>query len=217
MIHPVMESVLRSGVDIEAALWAQTLDNRHLRGAAMAHVASRFVRKDPEAALEWATSVADRPDGSGVVARVGADFARRDVQAALAWVNELPTGSSQNAGMHVAMREWTRSDPTAASEYLAEMPDSPAKDSAISGFSRRLAWEDPQSAITWAQTISSEDQRTETLIAAGRAWSQKQPTQSCPLGRRLGATRRGAGSDPQPRRSAITTAVTNIPTAISPR
>ena len=73
-------------------------------------------------------------------------------------------------------REWTGSDPAAASQYLTEMPQSPAKDSAISGFSRRLAWEDPQSAITWAQTISSEGQRTQTLIAAGRAWNQREPT-----------------------------------------
>ncbi len=176
MIHPVVETVLRNGSPADAAQWAQALEDQHLRQAAMGHVASRFVSKDPEAALEWATSVADQPEGSGVIARVGANFARRDAQAALGWLNELPAGKSQDVGMHVAMREWTGSDPKAASEYLAEMPESPAKNSAISGFSRRLAWEDPESAIRWAETISSEEQRTETLIAAGRAWSKKEPS-----------------------------------------
>ena len=28
----------------------------------------------------------------------------------------------------------------------------------------------------WAETISSEEQRTQTLLAAGRAWNQREPT-----------------------------------------
>jgi hypothetical protein len=53
------------------------------------------------------------------------------------------------------------------------MAASDAKDAAVSGFSRRLAWENPQAAMSWAESIGSDDQRTESIISVGRAWSKR--------------------------------------------
>ena len=53
------------------------------------------------------------------------------------------------------------------------MPDSPARNAAITGFSSRLAWEDPTAALVWAETITSEGQRHESILHIGRAWARK--------------------------------------------
>jgi len=172
MISTVAESVLRTGEPAEAAQWADSLPEGHVRSLAMRRVADRYVDEDPEAAAAWASQY---PDNAGVIAEVSENWASREPQAALEWLTTLPEGKGQHAGMHQAVREWTDEDPAAASEYLTTMPTSPAKDAAIMGFTRRLAYEDPAAAIAWAETVSTNEGRTAALATIGRNWARKDP------------------------------------------
>ena len=173
MMHMVVEARLRDASPEEAAAWASSLEDEHLRGQAIDRVADRFARGDLEAAKTWASGLGDDAGGAAAVAQVGAHLARRDPQAAVAWLGELPAGDGQNRGMHRAMGEWTGRDPGAASRHLVEMPASDAKDAAISGFSRRIAWDDPEAAVAWAATIGSEEHRHGALVGAGRTWVRR--------------------------------------------
>lgn len=172
MIHTIAESVLRTDKPAQAAQWADSLSEGHVRNIAMRRVADRYAADDPQAAAEWA---AQYPDNAGVIAEVGENWANSDPQAALEWLTTLPEGKGQHAGMHQAVREWTDEDPAAASEYLATMPASQAKDAAIMGFTNRLAYEDPESAIAWAETVSTNEGRTAALATVGRNWARQDP------------------------------------------
>ena len=172
MIHTIAESVLRTDKPAQAAHWADSLAEGHVRNLALRRVADRYVDEDLQAAAEWATQY---PDNAGVIAEVGENWAHRDPQAALEWLTTLPEGKGQDAGMHQALREWTDEDPVAASEYLATMPASPAKDAAIMGFANRLAYEDPAAAIAWAETIATSEGRNTALAVVGRNWASKDP------------------------------------------
>ena len=88
----------------------------------------------------------------------------------------MPEGNAQHSGTSAALHQWAEKDPTAASNYLAEMPESDMRNAAIAGFSNRLVWENPQAAMTWASSISGNDQfRNEVMARVGRSWQRKDP------------------------------------------
>ena len=111
-----------------------------------------------------------------VVDPVTRNWASRDPQAALEWVSTLAEGDARHSGTSAALHQWAGKDPTAASNYLAEMPDSQMRNAAIAGFSNRLVWENPQAAMTWASSISGNEQfRNEVMTRVGQSWQRKDP------------------------------------------
>ena len=169
-METVASEQLRKGGHLSAALWAEQLPDGAVKGAAMDRVASVYVSRDPQAAAAWAQQFATADYASRVIEEVGDEWAERDPVASVNWLESLADGKGKSEGMYSALGEWVRRDPEAASQYLVDMPASEMKDSAVSGFVRRLAWDDPQSAVAWADTISQENVRVETLKRAGQAW-----------------------------------------------
>ena len=91
-------------------------------------------------------------------------------------MSTLPEGNAQHSGTAAALSQWAGKDPTAASDYLAGMSDSPMRNAAISGFSNRLVWENPQAAMTWASSISGNEQlRNDVMARVGKSWQRKDP------------------------------------------
>lgn len=171
--HAPISAMIRTSSPIEAAQWANSLQEGPVRDQAMGRVADNFARKDPKAAAEWAEGLSDQPESAGVFSAVGRNWASRDPEAAMDWLGGLPEGGGQNAGMRGALSSWAGRDPAEASKYLVEMPVSESRDAAIRGFTERLAWEDPQAAITWAESISSEEVRHAAMTRAGQAWARQ--------------------------------------------
>ena len=49
------------------------------------------------------------------------------------------------------------------------------RNAAISGFSNRLVWENPQAAMTWANSITSDEMRNDVVTRVGKSWARKDP------------------------------------------
>ena len=49
------------------------------------------------------------------------------------------------------------------------------RNTAISGCSDRLVWENPQAAMTWANSITSDQMRNDALTRVGKSWARKDP------------------------------------------
>ncbi len=58
---------------------------------------------------------------------------------------------------------WMRQDPVALSEWLGSLVPSASRDSGISRFVPMLAIPDTERAVQWAESISDDEQRRETL------------------------------------------------------
>ena len=176
LMNAPISAMIQTNSPLEAAQWAAQLDEGVIRNQAMSRTADNYAKKDFEAAKEWAESFGSDNGVERVIDPVTRNWASRDPQAALEWVSTLPEGNAQHSGTSAALHQWAGKDPTAASNYLAEMPDSQMRNAAISGFSNRLVWENPQAAMTWASSISGNEQfRNEVMARVGQSWQRKDP------------------------------------------
>lgn len=176
LMHAPISAMIQTNSPSEAAQWATQLDEGEIRNQAMSRTADNYAKKDFEAAKEWAESFGSDNGVERVIDPVTRNWASKDPEAALEWVSTLPEGNAQHSGTSAALHQWAEKDPTAASNYLAEMPESDMRNAAIAGFSNRLVWENPQAAMTWASSISGNDQfRNEVMARVGRSWQRKDP------------------------------------------
>ena len=176
LMHAPISAMIQTNSPSEAAQWAAQLDEGEIRNQAMSRTADNYAKKDFEAAKEWAESFGSDNGVERVIDPVTRNWASKDPEAALEWVSTLPEGNAQHSGTSAALHQWAEKDPTAASNYLAEMPESDMRNAAIAGFSNRLVWENPQAAMTWASSISGNDQfRNEVMARVGRSWQRKDP------------------------------------------
>jgi hypothetical protein len=176
LMHAPISAMIQSSEPLDAAQWASQLEEGPIRNTAMSRTADNYAKKDFEAAKEWAESIGSNDGVERVIDPVTRNWASRDPESALEWVSTLPEGNAQHSGTAAALSQWAGKDPTAASDYLAEMSDSPMRNAAISGFSNRLVWENPQAAMTWASTISGNEQlRNDVMSRVGKSWQRKDP------------------------------------------
>ena len=176
LMHAPISAMIQSREPLDAAHWASQLEDGPIRNMAMSRTADNYAKKDFEAAKEWAESMGSNNGVERVIDPVTRNWASRDPESALKWVSTLPEGDAQHSGTAAALSQWAGKDPTAASDYLAEMSDSPMRNAAISGFSNRLVWENPQAAMTWASSISGNEQlRNDVMSRVGKSWQRKDP------------------------------------------
>ena len=176
LMHAPISAMIQSSEPLDAAQWASQLEQGPIRNTAMSRTADNYAKKDFEAAKEWAESIGSSEGVERVIDPVTRNWASRDPESALEWVSTLPEGDAQHSGTAAALSQWAGKDPTAASDYLAEMSDSPMRNAAISGFSNRLVWENPQAAMTWASSISGNEQlRNDVMSRVGKSWQRKDP------------------------------------------
>jgi hypothetical protein len=164
----IASEMLEQGVETAAA-WVSNIGDDDLQGGAMNRIAESYASEDLEGAVAWVGKHAGNESANRAVSEVAERWAESDPQAVIDWAGNLP--ETAQAGVYKeALDEWTEKDPLAASEYLSQMPDSAAKNSAIDGFARELAGDDGEAAVTWAQTITDANLRTETLSQVARDW-----------------------------------------------
>ncbi|MEM8956021.1 MAG: hypothetical protein AAGD22_17835 [Verrucomicrobiota bacterium] len=176
LIGIVTNNVLRSQSPTEAAAWAETLPEGAIQSEAMGRIAGSLAREDPAAAAEWATEFVYQEKGGRIVYGIANQWAREDSAAAANWLQSLgDEAPGRNGAFYNTFERWAGNDPVAASQFLTDMPTSEERDAAISGLVSRHRWEDPVSAIVWADSISSEKQRLETITRAGQAWTRLDP------------------------------------------
>lgn len=160
---------------VEAAKWAESLEDSRLKGDAMREVAENWAATDLQSAANWARSQAGKPGGAQAVREVVQAMARENPMDALSWVNSLPVGEAKTEGTSAIARQWAREDPTAASAWMNQLPKTPESDPVVSSFARTIAQDDPEIAIDWALTISDDNMKNSTLGQIGRDWVQSDP------------------------------------------
>ena len=176
LMNAPISAMIQSREPLDAAQWASQLEAGPIRDQAMSRTADNCAKKDFEAAKEWAESMGSNDGVERIIDPVTRNWASKDPESALEWVSTLPEGNAQHSGTAAALSQWAGKDPTAASDYLAGMSDSPMRNAAISGFSNRLVWENPQAAMTWASSISGNEQlRNDVMARVGKSWQRKDP------------------------------------------
>ncbi len=161
---------MKEGAEV-AASWALGLGDAGVKSQALTQVGQQYARQNLDAALTWATTVANIPEAHEAVGEIADTYAEKDPTKAYAWAQNLDV-SAQKEAMGEVFSEWAQKDPQAAAQELMRMQASAPKNEAIESFSERLARESPQDAMTWATTITDEQQRQETQLEVAREWAR---------------------------------------------
>ncbi|MEN8724979.1 MAG: hypothetical protein ABF325_05360, partial [Lentimonas sp.] len=104
------------------------------------------------------------------------EWAENDPAAAAAWLSGLDTEDPAVArAASDVIREWTRYDLTASAEWLNSLPVSADIDRAVASYTMRAAQEDPRTAMSWAESISSDWARYRMMKSVAETWKSEDP------------------------------------------
>jgi len=134
-------------------------------------VANKWVSENPDAAMEWVTGL---PEGGGreyaLKATIKA-WANVDLASASHWAEQLAEGAERNSMMVEMASIWARTeDSKTVAAWLESLPDAPSRDSALAGVAESKQHSDPHEALRWAEAISDEKLKRETIVRITVNW-----------------------------------------------
>lgn len=134
----------------------------------------RMAGSDPEAALNFITENASQPfitaDGLERAARRAAG----PINEELDWLTQLPSElSGQRHAIGERFEDYIREDFAAAGQWLASRPLGPTYDEAIQDYAISAARDDREAALAWAERITDEKIKADTLRRLAPRDSQK--------------------------------------------
>ena len=134
----------------------------------------RIAGADPDAALNFITENASQPfitaDGLERAARRAAG----PINEELDWLTQLPSElSGQRHAIGERFEDYIREDFAAAGQWLASRPLGPTYDEAIQDYAISAARDDRDAALAWAERITDEKIKADTLRRLAPRDSQK--------------------------------------------
>ena len=180
--NPWLSGVIQGMADQQparAAELAASLPYSRERGMATDAIVKAFFRESPDgtAARTWAESLPDSDSKfkQGALGRVAESWAQVAPEKAAAWVDGLPEGMKGRALASV-VGTWADTDANAAGTWLRKFPAGPERNEAVVNFAWTVKDADPEASLTWAGTITDENQRNETSYRLAREWMQRDAT-----------------------------------------
>jgi hypothetical protein len=164
----VTGEMLEQGLD-QAKGWVDTVKDPDLRTGVLARVTMEIMQDDREGAAEWIAKYGDEDAAAPAVNRLADSWSREDPKAVMDWAENL-SGKSKSEAYQEAMESWAVKDSAAAGEYLKGMQESPERDAAVEGYATRVSRENPVTAMEWAETITDQGSRQDTMVEVARDW-----------------------------------------------
>jgi hypothetical protein len=151
--------------------WALKEVPAEYRPTASQHVIMAWLRQEPNAALNWtADYVRERERLTRADRKVLEEsvfyLAGLDLESAAKWVLQLRAGGAFDTGINTLLDRWVDRDPAGAAAWansLAGQLRPGAMDAGYALFAVRASETDRATGLAWAQLISSEELRADTL------------------------------------------------------
>lgn len=180
-----------------AIKWAQQLDDASLQQPALIHLSYRWFESDsvgaltfaalhpaehqqlltalvgqwsreqPEAVVAWAAEFSNEPVMAHVAAGAVAAWAKHDPLAAGEFVLKLPDGNLRQEAAISVMSALAQEDPKTGAQWVTVFPAGPERDYAIENLVYRWATADADSALFWANRLTSSERDTALFAGAG--------------------------------------------------
>jgi len=147
----------------DAATWVATLTDPQQRIAYNAQIATAWAQSDPAAAAAWAVqidAVNMDPNNPNAIQQTNG-FGRR--------------GQNTTNLLADAIRTWSAYDLDGPATYLNALPASPDKDQAVYTFVQNASSQDPAGAMSWVDTITNPQLRTQAERQVAMQWAGSDP------------------------------------------
>lgn len=130
----------------------------------------------PEIAVNAARTLSNDPDVQrdafqGVIG----GWAQSDPAALAEYSQQMPPGPERTRALEDSLRQWVDMDAAAATAWIDKFDPSPELDAGTAAVASlpRLVNSHPDIAVSWAESISNETLRSETLANIIREWAAK--------------------------------------------
>ncbi|CAA6693493.1 MULTISPECIES: hypothetical protein [unclassified Lentimonas] len=175
LLSEVIETQIRAGGVADAQATIALMPDGSAKDNLQRELVNEWARFDPASAADYVDSL-----GSEATTRMKTtlveEWAENDPAAAAAWLGTLATDDPAYAQASSQItREWTRYDLTASSEWLNSLPASPELDRAVATYTMRAAQEDPSTAMSWAESITSDNMRSRMMQQVAANWKNDDP------------------------------------------
>jgi len=133
---------------------------------------------DPQRAADWLKNPENANAfyprlGHALAGTISKEWARQDLPAALAWAQSLP--DQQRGGAYSGvLGSLATTNPEQASSLALTLEPGPARQHIVGEIASSWARNSPVEALTWAQTLSTDEQ-TDATRSALRVWAQNEP------------------------------------------
>jgi hypothetical protein len=122
-------------------------------------IASDWIGRDPNAALDWILSVNDLSLQEQLVAAGSKAYAATDPKLAADWfVSSVQSEAVLNNTLPGIVEIWAAKDPPAAADWVAaQLPDGNIRETAVGIVSNHWQQSDPDAAARWILNLSASD------------------------------------------------------------
>jgi hypothetical protein len=134
-------------------------------------IARNWAVYQPEMVGEWVNEIGDDKTKRYAMDRLVDTWAYDQPLGAASWVSQLDE-EDQTPQIQRVVSRWARHDTDAAEAWLTTFPPSPRLDDAASSLARSFSRKEPTKAVEWANTITDDKKRTDTIYNVARGWLQ---------------------------------------------
>jgi len=146
-------------------------------GDMKSHLVANFVlqwgRSDPLSAAAWLLGLPAGIDRPAALVGLSRAWAAADPQEAADFAALLPAGELRRSALTAAVTVWIEQNPGAASAWIDQLDPHPDLDQVAARISRIPALVETrvEVALSWAETIVDENERTQALATVVTLWA----------------------------------------------
>jgi len=160
--------------DADAAReWAESLPPGAAREVAGAALAYTWAQDDARAASTWVANIDDPALRSSAARNLVNAWSHTDPRSAADWLSaNLRDPADRDAAALPLIMTWADTDPLSASKWVAGLPGGQLQEQSKAIFAEALAHESPEDAVTWANSIEDQEQRTDSVLNIYESWME---------------------------------------------
>lgn len=149
--------------------WINTLSGE-AKERAMASALGSLASQDPVEAASRVSSISDEDSRDRAIRDVASTWSREDPKAAATWLVEQ---DADDGAMWRVMGNWVSQDSAGALTFIQEQPVGEMRDTATQTYLRMNRNGDPAEAVSLAEGISDEGDRSRTLSRTVSQWMRE--------------------------------------------
>lgn len=170
ILQNIIETQIENGGLTQARALIEAMPEGSDRASLMEEMIDGWASYDPKNAASYILALGDQASERVKISLVD-EWSESDPAAAAAWLSSLsPDDPAIARGAAEIIREWSRYDLNASAEWLNSLPASPELDRAVASYTFQAAQEDPASAMSWAESISSDNFRNRMMERVAAEW-----------------------------------------------
>lgn len=152
--------------------WTRSLPD-NFRNKATYHAYRTWLEKDEEMATEWVVKNVDFKVESSTLELAALHWARKDLAQVDAMIAKLPNTASKTSAMSTVVDWLAAYQPEKVADWLNQHDSSKALNPVLGQFALSIATTDYESALSWAEGISSTNMREYYVEEVNRKYNNR--------------------------------------------